>query len=184
MLLIIRIIIWSKWSNNYGKLIPCCDVCYDFRIKICSVRFHYYLFCSRREFMLFVCINPYWRQTQFPSWMMLVYYSNTTGTTGRSATGFPCGVLPFSSKCLLDYCCSIISVLFFLFLSTIVCLFLHFLFVTVLSVLWFTVSNYPLVSSNLFSQSGTIVAQFTLFPKCSTYIYIYIKEGYKNRILC
>jgi hypothetical protein len=71
MLLIIRIIIWSKWSNNYGKLIPCCDVCYDFRIKICSVRFHYYLFCSRREFMLFVCINPYWRQTQFPSWMML-----------------------------------------------------------------------------------------------------------------
>jgi hypothetical protein len=108
----------EKGSTPHGKLVAdrpvvpvvLCDVFYDFCIKICSVRFHYYLFCSRREFMLFVCINPYWRQTPFPSWMMLVSYSNTTGTTGRSATSFPCGVLPFSSKCLLDSCCSIISV--------------------------------------------------------------------------
>ena len=175
MLLIIRIIIWSKWSNNYGKLIPCCDVFYDFCIKICSVRFHYYLFCSRREFMLFVCINPYWRQTPFPSWMMLVSYSNTTGTTGRSATSFPCGVLPFSSKCLLDSCCSIISVLclfcfcrpsfvyFFIFYLSLCCLSFD---IRCLITHWCLQTYFPkaelLLQNLLYSQNAQLI-----------YIYLY-----------
>ena len=65
-------------------LVPCCDVCYDFRVKtmfdssylpVCFVRGSFI-------FMLFVFMFENWCPTGFPYQMMSVSFnSNTTGVT-------------------------------------------------------------------------------------------------------
>jgi hypothetical protein len=68
-------------------LVPCCDVCYEFREKRSSIRLYSYLFCRGSNFIeiLFVFIYVYVCQTRFLCHMMFVAFnSNTTGVRYQS----------------------------------------------------------------------------------------------------
>jgi hypothetical protein len=53
--------LWNlrSWCVNVVKLhvftflVPCCNVCYDFCVKRCSIRLDFHLFC--RRFMFYLC---------------------------------------------------------------------------------------------------------------------------------